>query len=269
MGNKENTNALIDFIDRNFSAHQDIQIFYHYTTLEALVNGIIVEHPEEGKEICMRATQCRYMNDPNEIKEGLDVIFPSLVTLNNDSNFIDIGELSYDTLLNIFQNQFVICFSKWANSLPMWRAYSGNGTGVCIGFKRFKSLSDNDLVLKCIYSKTILKKRLLELSDNTPKILFKVLYALSPYICKNIAYRFEDEIRLIGSFTDQTTKYRYKKGLILPYKDVYFSKDQISTIAIGPSANQAQVEESLRYFLNDRGLNNIEIKRSPIPYRDF
>ena len=61
---------LMNYLDSLVRVPDNLSTLYHYTSIEALLNGIIVNNPSEGKEICLWASNCEYMNDPDEVKTG-------------------------------------------------------------------------------------------------------------------------------------------------------------------------------------------------------
>ena len=91
--------------------------------------------------------------------------------------------------------------------------------------------------------------------------------ALMPFVLKHDAYSHEKETRFVGAFPYIPTKYRYKNGLAIPYKEIVAEKEVLESIVIGPAANQDAVEKSLRAFLDDHKFNHVTIERSTIPYR--
>lgn len=90
-----------------------------------------------------------------------------------------------------------------------------------------------------------------------------------PQMLKDKAYDYEKEIRLIGDFKDAPIKFREKNGYVIPYKEVYFAKEHIKTIKLGPCMNQGNAEFSLRHFLDSRGFEHVKIEKSEIPYRNL
>lgn len=104
---------------------------------------------------------------------------------------------------------------------------------------------------------------------------------------KNKAFSEEKEWRIViieypseDKVDKSPVKFRCGTNLILPYVelkalDITKVNDcnlstidlPISEIVIGPSLNQELVENSINFFLKKRGIKNIQIKRSKIPYR--
>lgn len=60
---------LCDFIDdaTALPSKQILKVVFQYTGIDALFNGIIRKNPKGETEICIRSTNCRYLNDPGEI----------------------------------------------------------------------------------------------------------------------------------------------------------------------------------------------------------
>ncbi len=94
-----------------------------------------------------------------------------------------------------------------------------------------------------------------------------VLYA--PFLIKNPAYTEEQEVRLIGTFINSDIGFREKNGIVIPYKNLYFTEEQVEFVRIGPAVNQNEVEKSLRRYLDHKGLLRVNIEKSDIPYRNI
>ena len=57
-----------------FALDETVMYLYHYTTVEALINGIVCTSPQNGEELCLRATHNQYMNDPTEFEKGMRLL---------------------------------------------------------------------------------------------------------------------------------------------------------------------------------------------------
>lgn len=264
-----------DFVDEYFGPMPNVKSYYHYTTVDALCNGIIIPNSQGEQEFCLRATRCDFMNDPNEVKFGVKFLckhFEQLAIRKNPNispatDFSDYEKYMYEQ----WKIRYLLSLSANGDSLPMWNAYANQATGVAIELKRFGSLSDKDFVLRCFYDDVELKKVLS--SNNTnhnphgPAIQ-RIATMHAPLMLKHPAYKYEEEIRLIGLFNDKPTKVRYKNGVSIPYKEIFFKKEQILSITIGPAADSFKVKKLLKAFLEEKGLE-IPIKVSNIPYRNM
>ena len=248
------------------SADLNIETFYHYTTIDALVNGITKEDAETGKEICLRATHCRFVNDSEEIKKGAQLISILLEQQDNTKT----RKEHFDELMKQYENMFLLSFSENEDSLPMWNAYSNNSTGVAIGFNRIQSLSKNDVALKCWYNTKELAKELKYYQHSEKyEIVSYALMKHMPQMLKNAAFEYEKEIRLIGDFKSSRVKFREKNGYIIPYKEVFFAKEQVKTITLGPCQYPENAKFSLRQLLDSRGFEHVKIIQSNIPFRNI
>lgn len=270
----------------------DDKILYHYTSVDALFGGIIVKNnPEPGKEICLWATNCRYMNDPKEFSTGIRLAHEMLDIPSNES----IQAASEQ----IKEYIYIISFSSAGDFLPMWGMYGQNGHGLALGFdtavlKTFFSL------FRCAYAteenKKWIKERISELTyvpndwwkhleeeDIVSKIFESfgeqlVVYILLWALGKHPAYEYEKEKRAIfhikkdahdSSESDkEAIKYRLRGNLIVPYIELYLPKSALKEIWIGPTNDMERATKSLKTYLDHMGFNEVEIKQSKVPYRD-
>lgn len=257
---------ILEVMDIFVSANKDVDTFYHYTTIDALINGIIKERPQKGKEVCLRATHNRFVNDPEEIIKGAR-LYAQILEQNNSSKSAD---EHFKNIMRMYDNLFLISFSEENDSLPMWNTYANKSAGITIGFERMKSFSISDLVVKCIYGTDAFTKRLKMFLDSDKfKIGSYLLIYSFVQMLKNEAFEYENEIRLIGDFKKEPVKFREKNGYIIPYKEIYFSKKQIKSITLGPCQNLDNAEYSLRQFLDSKGFEHVMIHKSKIPYRNI
>ena len=266
--NSANMNHFLKFIQKFFGS--SAKTLYHYTTMEALVNGIIVANPKEGKEICMRATHSDYMNDTSEVLIGVRFLAEYYFKQQTDP----VGK---DKYINAFMRglspqwrRYIISFSTKDDSLPMWNTYSDRGKGIVIGFEDMDSLNYKDLLLRCIYDAKELENILNETPQNDNDSSYQTLLKVYlPLILKDAAYSYEDEVRLIGVFEKSPQLFKYKKNLPVPYKEIFFKKEKMTSITIGPAADKEKVKKSLQRFLDNREFEHVKVKYSNIPYRDF
>lgn len=241
----------------------DVEHLYHYTSIEALINGIVVKNPNDGEELCLRATHNKYMNDPKEFEVGVDML--KNISLGLENYGVDVKKI-LDILEGYKDNFYFACFSEDGDSLPMWNMYANNGHGVALKFERFEQECNNEWIVQCEYGtkNTISNFREFLEKDIDVAISYLVLF---PFIQKDLAYSHEKETRFVGSLKDVETHYRYSDGMAIPYKNVFIDKSLLKSIVIGPAVNQEEVANSLRKFLDDNNLQHVEIEFSEIPYR--
>lgn len=286
---------------------------YHYTTLDALVDGIIPK--QKGLPLNLRATHCKYLNDPQEMTLNINKIHRDL------KNIPDLQRLVGSSLKRTNKNQNsafqLLSFSENSDYLPMWGMYAKNGDGISIGFDRNKIKYGNSIALKCLYpdsdeykslikfleiifndSENPIRRKFFEKFDkiqypnstigerkerlqaqmkseecdcfkaiiNLISTLFIVLLPVLAY--KDPAYEYEQEFRLI-SLPDESnsTQYKVKDGMIIPYLDVSIPLDAVKTIILGPTHDFVRSKRSLDMYLKSKGIDWIEIKKSTVPYR--
>lgn len=262
---------------------------YHYTDLSALINGIIVQEPEEGKEICLWATRCTHMNDKKELKEGLQSAIRSLKE-SMDGN-TDIVKGAANRAYADVKASHIISFSMAKDNLPMWNTYGHNASGVMLVFD-VEALHDaGKFIVPCIYKNDFYYERcqqkfrdfdLLphydvpdEVSSSIEFLGTVLALILAYYILlqKNSDFEYEDEIRMLCAGTplseeQNTIKYRTNnKGMIIPYTETYFPKQVLKEIWIGPTLDIDSTVETLREFLDSKGFEHTKIVKSRIPYR--
>ena len=75
----------------HFGPKPTVDSWYHYTSLDAIINGIIVQNPKPQEEICLWATHSLYMNDPSEFSMGVSLI-----------------DSIYNSVLKYFENDQII-----------------------------------------------------------------------------------------------------------------------------------------------------------------
>lgn len=276
---------------------KETPVIYHYTTLEALINGLI-----SLKGICLRATNCEYLNDISEIKEGLSQISEKII---------------FERLYPWFSKTCSISFSRVSDSLPMWNTYGNKGMGIALGFDTtiiletinelknipiatFPQISPNPLeysleartyfpqLVKCIYN---YKSRLLhDFFDKSIEIANAVykgdinedasVFISTILSIKNLCFEYEQEIRLIGcgllpdvpnQFMAQPTtsfKYRCNNNMLIPYKEYIFPRNSLKELWIGPTQNKELSQKSIELFLHENNINSCQIRLSNLPYRN-
>lgn len=253
---------------------QNNQIVYHYTDLNALINIL------GRNSITLRATNCLYLNDSNEIKEGTE----SIKRVENK----DISNAS-------FRNYYLTSFSKQSDCLSMWGMYAANGGGCAIGFDlEIISKSYNGMV-NCVYGKEKIDNCLSNLSNmlrNGVSTFFPAnggpatiqknkgeelegmltnLYIGTCLSAKNENYEFEDEIRCYISNHDNKKDvcFKVKNGIIVPFVNVEIPKDALKSIVIGPTNKSELTMQSMMHLLliNGYDWHNILISMSKVPYR--
>ena len=251
---------------------------YHYTTIEALFAGILSDKRNSGEEICLWASNCEYMNDPDEIKTGIKFAEKFLTLLLDDEVCID-----EKSKTNMLKDTFILSLSECADELPMWHTYGNEGKGLNLELDLTDYLAHrkNHYLARILYAypsearrlsekikrlseKTDLKELLNEMHLDTG---IELLTSILVMITKNEYYDYENEVRLACMFPEQVD-YRLSKGLIIPYIKVFLPKEKLKSITIGPCADFNLTEKSLRTYLTSIGFEHVVIKQSAINYRN-
>lgn len=223
-------------------------IIYHYTDLNGLM-GIL-----QNKGFWL--SEAKYLNDKEELYNGRNLtikLINNLIDKKRYSCFKDIL-LKTITLLkkNEFKDYYIASFSSKADNLEQWRAYSKNGSGICIGLNIKQKTNFPHFMLgpvwmlhKVVYNDNI-KCRILHL------IIFKYFYEFkkdlqinSKYIdideyakslSQSLTYTFinfkhksfeqEEEIRLVYKAQNiekdfYKKNYRIVNNIIVPYVCTY------------------------------------------------
>lgn len=271
---------------------------YHYTSMEALFNGILCNCNNESK-ICLRASNVLYMNDPNEIQFGLSY-FEKL--FDNDI------KNDFNTYAEKCSNYFLTSFSSQKDYLPMWNIYAHNATGIALGFNsNVIKGNKNGEFLSCLYGyeklRSILEKYFSnekELKENTSDnnnkelvigiiiiILFFILLQYSkdksfiddvnakllPILrlivsLKDPSYSYEQEVRLLSvSEKDEDLRFYFKNNYFIPYINHYFPKEALEEIIVGPNNDMERTIYSIKTYLKHIGFEHVKVIPSNVPYR--
>lgn len=270
-------------------------IIYQYTNIDALFNGIIVKEPQkEGVEICLWASNYLYMNDPSEIATGQEYVNKILkeyfVEDDGDKDIQDkMDDLDY----------YITSFSMTSDSLPMWGMYGKNGAGIALGFDRAIIENANPSLYRCSYLDNRIKNKITEfcekmkgekisqeafglvfiialfalLLNKNKKQREKMIDSFLPFLlfmiyAKDPAYKYEDEARLlIHSDQNSEIKYRAQNNLIIPYIEIFFPKEALKTVLVGPTNDMKRTMKSIDRYLKSKGFNDVQIIESKVPYR--
>lgn len=277
---------------------------YHYTSIESLFAGILVNDNNETK-VCLRATNALYLNDPTEVKRSLSFLEKIFGTkIIND----------YNDYLEYSSNYFVTSFSCNKDELPMWDMYTKDSSGIVLCFDTnmipqktslFNCIYEDDKLIDLIdefiqnnennakeHNNDLCNKKSLwwfafifsliiivyahneefgkEFNKDINENLLSILkYAIS---LKNPSYNYEKEVRLITIFMDsdeakEKVKFYYKNNYIIPYIEHYFPKEALREIIVGPNNDFDRIRFSIKTYLKHIGFEHVKITHSNISYR--
>jgi hypothetical protein len=283
------------------------EFLYHYTTPEGLV-GIV-----EKQEIW--ATDLSCMNDTTEFRVGLDLAIKHLEELHGDGSCAYAERWKWlltalrgrrDHGTETLSSVYACCFSDDGDDLSQWRAYCPNG-GFAIGFPRtaLGTIAHRQKWLaldRCIYDEgeqeTAIKKTvedtlhaMVEPESSTASaaasneqqenltrwfLLWRLIRKAA--VCKDAAFREEDEWRLVAMCTSypeeaDIVRFRCRTGLVVPYWPIALDRgrwgqwDSI-TVVVGPTPHPDESLASIRRFLCACCHNcMIDVRQSKVPYR--
>lgn len=231
-------------------------IYYHYTTMAGCL-GIIT-----SRRVWL--TDHRFLNDKQELKQGLSALMAHLTEEKRESFKIAFLWHSTNT------HHCVLSMSKSPKILSQWRAYATDGTGVAIGFSDFFLKFSKIELMHCqyenheAYAQKLATKyasfidsvhqarldnpgenRFMEWIDQHKEnfsAIVKDIIAL-----KNPAFAEEQEVRAIRSINRDTVKMRHSNQLLIPYTEANFWGDDeeissmfvaIPEIWLGPKCNE-------------------------------
>ena len=277
---KEAVECIKDFLRidlENFSVDYNL---VHYTSLSTLDVLVKKSQNTENNYSRLRLSNARQLNDPTE-----------------GSVFLNQVEFDLDTLLQLDYeptNIFLSSMSKssdengLSDSLPMWKQYADNATGICLTYDRdylkslIKKKSDTDgskvEFYRVCYTKELesddnkaileqinkIKKKLkeIDLKDSLGRILLE--FDIVRYLFKGSEYEYEQEYRLIKECNDDEIQIEKYGEMEVPRLFTYLSEElKYSKIKLGPKCDDIDfIAPYIKYV--DR---NIEVTKSQIPYR--
>lgn len=247
--------------------HIDNTLYYHYTTIPAC-HGIL-----SSRRIWL--TDYRYLNDKNEIRQGLKDLFDRF-----DKEVAQALETAF-YWHDHFAHQCILSLSKSPRILSQWRAYANDGTGVAIGFSKF-FLSHAELELvDCIYenhenyigelaekysafARAVLDARKELRAENTIMNWIRehehdfnaVIRDVLPL--KHPAFAEEQEVRALKSYRVGNVKQRLRGDLIVPYhEEVFWDEEEdgasiylaVREVWLGPKCNELNRDAISSYNL--------------------
>ncbi len=274
----------------------DNEYIYHYTSAEGLY-GILSSNS-------LWFTRWDFLNDPNEKIYFTKVILDGFTRNTYELDFVNLIK-SYSELANPKDysnspdNYFVCSFSVDSDSLDMWKYYSKNknshGYNLAMDVSKLsRSLSDyNETLISSGY--VIYKK---DEQDNVIDTILQGLYNIyksnlgekekrsliltwffrfrgyAEFFMKHIAYSSEKEYRfvcknIIVAPKHQATNFRIVNGVYIPYIDLKFDKECISSAFLSPTLHDnVSAKIGLENILKYLDYNDVQIFQSKIPFRN-
>lgn len=294
---------------------------YHYTSTEAFLR---IMDDVDDKSLKFHASDVFYLNDPSEMRFGYEVIMNFIPKIEKELDVDERIKLSklwdrdktytnkewnnihLKMIEDSIYSPYIISFSRNRESLPMWRMYGNNGTGVALGFdlrlyaierKNVNGTSLLDLThfdYKKIYSVDVEYGKILKfgypyinakhfyfeylksvkeetdiemIAQMQLRTISKIILGAAPYL-KHDAYSDEKESRLVNScHSSNDIKFKTNSaGRLIPYIEVEIPKAYLKEIMIGPCCNYDSMKRCIDIRLSQKGFKEYEITHSKIPY---
>lgn len=265
--------GLIQYISKTFFNLDDLvkhDELYYYTDVSTLLTGIL-----RTDEICLWASRWSYLNDTQEILNGIEEIKSWNVPDYLPNGLLQLNDLGH-----------VVSLSMAKDSLPMWNMYGNGGKGVMIVFDTMELLKQfDDRIQPCLYSNSeyeiAVKEKLmnpiedafwLSLTDDQKRYVLIILSMYFVNFRKDHHYDYEKEVRIFGIGnpyydTEKEIKYRYGKDKIIPYVEEKIPKSALKGICFGPIAEYDLSKKALIEFLEKHNYKDVTITKSEILYR--
>jgi hypothetical protein len=222
---------------------------FHYTSIEGMKSIISNNN--------IWATDYRFLNDAQEMSDGLDILMKVLKSSVHPalSGFIEVMNID-ELVKNDYLNPYILSFCSTNDLLSQWRAYGGESEGVCLEFDLFTSYlsakknspTSNGYLVPVVYDDLIKESVLADIMKSieddllsaglcnesykdipigdqnyiTGMIASKFMTAILSF--KNKSYKEEDEWRAIffpnKDDIESLRKFRTSNGTFTPYIEV-------------------------------------------------
>jgi Protein of unknown function (DUF2971) len=279
------------------------EVLYQYTSLsglkEMVTNGELWSTPlgylNDASEYHYGRTQVSKFTDT--VMAAPDVTLTSIhervyTHVNSVLNIMDPNDV------------FVTCFTLNDDQLSQWRGYAMDGYGYAIGFDtaRLKQAYPSSLMLNVLYDEHLQRqlvrtfmmnattvisgimneqnKAIVEMfidvsnwNDHFPSIYLGCGYHTLLPALKDSGFAEENEIRLslnTSAYPElrKNLKFHDKRGMLVPHIPLTWDNNKlpIQEIIVGPNLDFDKARWSMDHFLRLHGYDNVEIRRSKIPY---
>lgn len=269
----------------------EVPYVYHYTSLDALFNGILLEQPVNGMQICLWASSVLCVNDTQEVRIAFDFVRDHIVKIEDANDDVSM-------MTEMLADYYVTSFSLLRDSLLMWQRYAKNATGVSICFDvNVLRQSAKDSLIKCVYLKPeVLDKIRSYMKDSKPvsctfgqfalvcfvllvglsksKDRDKVVGRISAFLeflmsLKNRDYIDENEVRLfvVEQNTNAKSRVREQKDIV-EYVERFFPKEAVVEIMVGPNnLDKEKTALFIKRYLDRIGMSHVKVTTSGVHYR--
>ena len=269
----------------------EVPYVYHYTSLDALFNGMLLEQPVNGMQICLWASSVLCVNDTQEVRIAFDFVRDHIVKIEDANDDVSM-------MTEMLADYYVTSFSLLRDSLLMWQRYSKNATGISICFDvNVLRQSAKDSLIKCVYQKPeVLDKIRSYVKDSKPVsctfgqfalVCFVLLIGLSKskdkekvagrisafldflMSLKNVDYIDENEVRLFVVEENSNAKSRVREQKeVVEYVERFFPKEAVVEIMVGPNnLDKEKTALFIKRYLDRIGMSHVKVTTSGVHYR--
>jgi len=275
-------------------------MLYHYTNIDVL-QGILNQYSPNHPMLNFWASHCGFMNDPLEVKLGIDSIMQVLLHMPEceldgkelipllDDQFFDYLMLASTKDLDNVGIPYAISFSLQKDNLTLWNTYGNHGKGICLGFNEQKLSRSFPIELKRVIYRDELnelgfrealsdlyvrmvsdfkKSTGADLSTKINKLSFLSYFIpeVAPLI-KHECYKYEQEYRLV--INRGIPNFRNSNNRLIPYLPIAIPADALEEIYVGPDCGELEWL-SVRLYLASKGLDKFykNVKKSEVPFRN-
>lgn len=267
---------------------------YHYTSIEVL-KCLFDNYSSEKPYLTFWASNCAFMNDPLEIKEGIKIVCDSIDNfecpkLREELKKMLQKETFFEFLLYVSSKglegiPYAISFSSNPDNLNMWNMYGDKSKGVMLGFDYniLKQHYNSNDILNCqYYIDSDFKKEInsqlqtffirqkprpdkFSVEEYNLIILARFISCIVPMF-KHKTYEYENETRIVAS--SKTPKFRVINNLLIPYIELTIPVSALKNIMIGPNCDSRNLL-SIRTLLINNGLDNLfkNVTQSTLPFK--
>lgn len=269
----------------------EVPYVYHYTSLDALFNGMLLEQPVNGMQICLWASSVLCVNDTQEVRIAFDFVRDHIVKIEDANDDVSM-------MTEMLADYYVTSFSLLRDSLLMWQRYAKNATGIsiCFDVNVLRQLAKDSLI-KCVYLKPeVLDKIRSYMKDSKPvsctfgqfalvcfvllvglsksKDRDKVVGRISAFLeflmsLKNRDYIDENEVRLfvVEQNTNAKSRVREQKDIV-EYVERFFPKEAVVEIMVGPNnLDKEKTALFIKRYLDRIGMSHVKVTTSGVHYR--
>lgn len=269
----------------------EVPYVYHYTSLDALFDGMLLEQPINGMQICLWASSVLCVNDTQEVRIAFDFVRDHIIKIEGATDEVD-------KMTEMLAGYYVTSFTLSRDSLPMWQRYSKNATGISICFDvNVLRQYAKDSLIRCIYlTPEVLEQIRSYIKDSKPasctfgqfalvcfvllvglsksKDRDKVVGRISTFLdflmsLKNKDYIDENEVRLfvVEQNTNAKSRVREQKDIV-EYVERFFPKEAIVEIMVGPNnVDKEKTAFLIKRYLDRIGMSHVKVTTSGLHYR--